>query len=241
MADIIMAFWDEEDITIRAIESVINTAQNIRFIMIDNGSHDAASRRIIDYLGEKNQRFIYHRFESNQGFSRGYNLGIKLSDSSNIILMNNDIVCVRDWLYRLEHCANAHATIGVLGLLTDTGRLQNYRKYWGEIPYPELMIYQQKEALRQIRSSCVPFSCVLIKRAVINKIGYLDEDFSPCLGEDDDFCDRARLAGFETAILLSAFVYHAHRTSVHKLENFEEIAARNRALYAQKYRARRSR
>lgn len=239
LSDIIMAFWDEEESTLKALKSIKETAQNIRMILIDNGSHEAAARRIIDYLDDNNFKFIYHRYQSNQGFSRAYNQGIKLSDSENIILMNNDIVCVRDWLFRLEFTANARPKIGILGLLTDTGKIQNYRKYYGELAQPEDYIYKQREALRQIRASCVPFSCVLIKHEVIAKIGLLDEDFSPCLGEDDDYCDRARLAGFETALLLSAFVYHAHRTSVNKIENFSEIAKRNAALYWQKYRERR--
>ena len=37
--------------------------------------------------------------------------------------------------------------------------------------------------------------CYLFKRTVMDRVGYLDEMFSPGHYEDDDYCYRARLAG----------------------------------------------
>ncbi len=54
----------------------------------------------------------------------------------------------------------------------------------------------------------VAFLCTLIKREVIDKIGGLDERFSPGNYEDDDFCLRAQLAGFKTVIVKDAFIHH---------------------------------
>jgi GT2 family glycosyltransferase len=47
-----------------------------------------------------------------------------------------------------------------------------------------------------IEHSFLVFFCVMIKREVFDKIGMLDEVFSPGYGEDTDFCIRAGKAGY---------------------------------------------
>ncbi|MBK7500134.1 MAG: glycosyltransferase family 2 protein [Ignavibacteriales bacterium] len=54
----------------------------------------------------------------------------------------------------------------------------------------------------------VAFLCTLIKREVIEKIGGLDERFTPGNFEDDDFCLRAQLAGYKTVIAQDVFIHH---------------------------------
>jgi glycosyltransferase involved in cell wall biosynthesis len=50
--------------------------------------------------------------------------------------------------------------------------------------------------------------CLLIKRAVYDKIGGLDERFGLGFFDDDDLCERARRAGFELAVAHDLFVHH---------------------------------
>src|SRR5690606_37756600 len=49
--------------------------------------------------------------------------------------------------------------------------------------------------------------CLAMKREVPDRIGLLDERFSPGQYEDDDYCYRARLAGFRRMIAGDTFVY----------------------------------
>ena len=49
----------------------------------------------------------------------------------------------------------------------------------------------------------------MVRQGVIEKAGMLDERFF-ILGNDDDYCDRVRLAGYKTAVSLNCFVYHRH-------------------------------
>ena len=55
--------------------------------------------------------------------------------------------------------------------------------------------------------SCPGF-CLLMKRAVYEAIGGLDERFGLGFFDDDDLAERARRAGFELAVAHDLFVHH---------------------------------
>jgi len=52
------------------------------------------------------------------------------------------------------------------------------------------------------------FPCVYIKRALINRIGYLDESFSEFGKDDLDYSIRARQAGYKLAVTNAVSVIH---------------------------------
>jgi glycosyltransferase involved in cell wall biosynthesis len=56
--------------------------------------------------------------------------------------------------------------------------------------------------------------CLLIKRAVLEEIGLFDEvAFPEGYGEENDYCLRARAAGWQLAVADDAYVYHAQSRS----------------------------
>ena len=68
--------------------------------------------------------------------------------------------------------------------------------------------------------------CAVLNMEVVNKIGLLDERFF-ILGNDDDYCDRVRLAGFITGVALNCFVRHEHGTTknaIFPLKSQERLA-----------------
>jgi hypothetical protein len=50
--------------------------------------------------------------------------------------------------------------------------------------------------------------CMAMRREVVEKIGGLDESFGLGLFEDDDFCVRAWLGGFEAFIAKDVYIHH---------------------------------
>lgn len=71
--------------------------------------------------------------------------------------------------------------------------------------------------LRQFKLTPKPlaFICVYIKRDLINKIGFLDEEFNEYGYDDVDYCRRTQQAGYELAVTPFVTIIHwgdAHAT-----------------------------
>ena len=78
--------------------------------------------------------------------------------------------------------------------------------------------------------------CLLIKRAVYESIGGLDEQFGLGLWDDDDLAERARRAGFELAVAHDLFVHHfGSRTFQGNGIDAERLLKENSAKFAQKW------
>jgi hypothetical protein len=78
--------------------------------------------------------------------------------------------------------------------------------------------------------------CLLMKRAVYEKIGGLDERFGLGFFDDDDLAERARRAGFELAVAQDLFVHHfGSRTFVGNGVDAEGLRDENARRFADKW------
>jgi glycosyltransferase involved in cell wall biosynthesis len=79
-------------------------------------------------------------------------------------------------------------------------------------------------------------SCLLMKRAVFDAIGGLDERFGLGFFDDDDLAERARRAGFELAVAHDLFVHHfGSRTFVGNGVDANRLLDENAARFAAKW------
>ena len=78
--------------------------------------------------------------------------------------------------------------------------------------------------------------CLLMKRAVYDKIGGLDERFGLGLFDDDDLAERARRAGFELAVAHDLFVHHfGSRTFLGNGIDIDRLLEENARRFAAKW------
>ncbi|CUU48161.1 glycosyltransferase [Clostridium beijerinckii] len=184
-------------------------------IIVDNNSTDGTR----EWLKEQNDiKLILN--DENVGFPRGCNLGIEAAEKDNdILLLNNDTKVSPRWLDNLKICLYSDESIGAVGPITN-----NCSNYQGiNVPYSTIdhMIefasnnnisaperWEQKPRL-------IAF-CMLIKRTVIDKIGNLDERFTPGNFEDDDLCMRIIEAGYKLMVCNDSFIHHFGSTSFKK-------------------------
>ncbi len=245
MTDIIMLTKDHSSITIECLEAIHKFTADYQIIWIDNGSDVGELNRVKAFIQAKGIPYRLIRNARNEGFIRGVNQGINASTSEHLVLMNNDVVVTERWLEKMLDFQQTHPRAGVIGVLTDTGTIQNYNgpktrpltKWTIESGDPFDYHNHLPPIYREVTASCVPFSCVLMSKRMIQKVGLLDEDFSPGYGDDDDYCDRARLAGWRTVILLNVLVYHKHGATFYsefQLAEMERIRKAHRELYFRK-------
>ncbi|MFW9917875.1 MAG: glycosyltransferase, partial [Candidatus Thorarchaeota archaeon] len=152
--------------------------------------------------------------EKNLGFAAGNNQGIAVASGDYILLINNDVVVTPGWLGRMISCAERNPKCGIVGprsnyvsgpqlvkeVAYDTNTLSGLNKFSKD--------YSEKHDGRSRPIGRVVGFCMLIKRAVIDKIGGLDTRYGLGNFEDDDFSLRAALAGFESWIAEGCFVHH---------------------------------
>lgn len=78
--------------------------------------------------------------------------------------------------------------------------------------------------------------CLLLKVAALNIVGGLDTRFWPGNFEDDDYCLRIKLAGYDLLIAHDVFIYHAGgQTFTGQSFNYSEIMQVNWQQFREKW------
>ncbi|AUI69528.1 glycosyltransferase [Beggiatoa leptomitoformis] len=221
----------------RCLESIktYSTAP-YHLILVDDGSATETHDYLADYA--KGEMATLLRNEQARGYTCAANQGLHASQNPYSLLLNSDTIVSAHWLERLVACANSAPEIGLVGPLSNTASWQSIpaiesKGDWAENPLPTDMSVPQfanrVAALSNRLYPRIPFLngfCLLIKRAVITQIGYFDEArFGQGYGEENDYCIRARQAGWQLAIADDVYIYHAQSKS-YSHERRKQLAER---------------
>jgi GT2 family glycosyltransferase len=74
-------------------------------------------------------------------------------------------------------------------------------------------------------------SCTLVRRAVVERVGLLDERWYLGFGADNQWFDRIQRAGFRIGVNRKSRIFHLHRASIRKVPNFRQIAEHEQKLF----------
>jgi len=154
--------------------------------------------------------------EQNAGFATNVNRGLRVADPRHdVILLNSDVVPMRDWLASLQFATTQRPEIGIVGakLLYPDNRIQ----YAGTIRNPDAPEwfdhrYRFKPADWGPADIAGPTlaatgACMYIVRGVLDHVGLFDEEYG--MGyEDVDYCLRTWKAGYEVVYAPSARLHH---------------------------------
>ena len=211
------------------------THEDYEIIVVDNGSEDGTPQ----YCLREKIRLI--SLPKNKGFPAACNLGLKIATGDALLLLNNDIVVTHNWLSNMLNCLYSSERIGIVGPYTNyaSGRQQRDSGYTDLSQFHEIAATanMQNPELRMPLNRLVGF-CFLFKREVMNKIGLLDEQFTPGHYEDDDYCYRARLAGFELMLAGDVVVHHHGSRSFNKVdkEQLAKLVHKNHKRFLEKWK-----
>jgi len=205
---IILNFNNQKDI-IPCLESLIKNYPKINIIIIDNASTDGSLQSVIS-LNYKGLQIIKN--QKNLGFAKGVNKGIKLAlkqGAQDALLLNPDTLPGRGFLEPL--LANPAEIVGsVLKFqrkghwVYDFGGKVNF--WTGRTSHDEFS-NQESGTRIQKKIDYVSGACMLIRKKVFEKIGFLNERYF-LFFEDSDFCLRAKKAGFKVALEPKSMIIH---------------------------------
>ncbi|MGU3588741.1 glycosyltransferase [Methylobacterium brachiatum] len=229
---VIMPVYKGRGETLRAIHACLAAPQKTPFTLLavnDRSPDPDLTADLRDLAG----RGLFHLVENreNLGFVRSVNRGLSLRQGKAVVLLNSDAQVFGDWLDRLvAHAETPHAEaaeaegrppVGSVTPLSNNATICSYPRFNAnntmalEIPRPELD--QAARTLNRGRSIEVPTGvgfCLYMTAAALDAVGPLDEvAFGKGYGEENDWCMRARKAGFSNLLAEDVYVYHAGQIS----------------------------
>ncbi len=192
-------------------------------IVVDNRSSDGS----VEMLQQEFPQAMLIENPRNLGFTVPMNQALQRARGEFLLQLNPDTIVHPQALVRLIAFMREHPEAGICGpkVLNTDGSLQAPCRRVESRPcavityflglhklFPKsrlfgqyLMNYMDEDVTHEV--SGVAGSCMLIRRQVIEQIGYLDERFF-AYQEDADYCFRARKAGWKIYYVPSAQITH---------------------------------
>ena len=152
----------------------------------------------------------------NLGFVKTCNSGMKAMGKRDIVLLNSDTLVAPGWVKKLSTAAYSSKEIGTVTPLTNNGTVCSIPNFCEENSMPLGFDVEKLDSLVERVSlkrypklpTCVGF-CTYIKRELLNKVGYFDEEnFGRGYGEENDLSCRAQKAGYVDVLDDATFVFH---------------------------------
>jgi N-acetylglucosaminyl-diphospho-decaprenol L-rhamnosyltransferase len=194
-------------------------------VVVDNASADGSA----DMVAERYPWVRLIRSPRNGGFACGNNLALRQARGRAVLLLNPDTLVPPGGIGGLLDRLEAHPEAGIVGpkLLKPNGAMHLACRR--SFPTPSVAFYRLSglgklfprsprfgrynltfiapDIPLEVDSVCG--ACMLIRSAVIERIGLLDERFF-MYGEDLDWCLRAQAAGWTVRYEPSIVVQHQH-------------------------------
>lgn len=226
---IIIVNYNTYDLTKQTIDSVINTKHNFQYeiLLIDNASRDGSIEKLQEEYVALISKGLLQIFINgdNLGFSKANNIGIKASRGKYILLLNSDTTVNDDCLEKCISKMETNTDIGALGckVILPDGSLDHACKRGFPTPKASLYyllklhklnplkyglydaLYLNENEVGEVGSIMGAF--MLMPKAVLNKVGFLDEDFF-MYGEDIDLCYRIKESGYKILYYPEANITH---------------------------------
>jgi GT2 family glycosyltransferase len=237
---IIILNWNGGEETLACLAALRAATYPAQALVVDNGSQDGSLERIVASFPE----VAVLPLGSNHGFSAGVNRGIELAlarGAEYVLLLNNDSRPAEDMLELLVSFAEAQPACGLAS--PSIYQIDHPERFWvvgGRWTIYGIMhegwdTLDSGQYVGPTRFDIVFGTALLIRRAVLERIGNFDERFFVYY-EDADFSLRARRAGFSAFVVPQARLWHAGSYSTRNRHYLKEFYfSRSRTLFFRKY------
>jgi GT2 family glycosyltransferase/glycosyltransferase involved in cell wall biosynthesis len=208
IVDIIVPVYNSPEWVRACLRSLLcNTDWPYRLIVVDDGS-DSYTRNELSTLVAEHKSSLLIANETNLGFVRSCNIGMRSSDGLHVVLLNSDAIVPPGWLSRLVRCAEADPSIGIVNPLSNEAAnisiplapgcnflgMDEGLQRSGKVSYPDIV-------------TAIGF-CLLLRRRMLENIGLFDEVYGMGYCEETDLCLRAMKAGWRVVACDNVYVFH---------------------------------
>jgi len=212
---IIILNWNGKTDTIECLHSLQTISYpNYKIIIVDNASGDGS----VQALRSEFPTLEIIENQKNLRFAGGNNIGLRYALEKNaeyVLLLNNDTIVEKNFLFELVHCAENDERVGIAGAKIYYYTEKN--KIWyaggkiawniGWISHRGIRETDFNQYYQEEETDYVTGCCMLLRRNLIEEIGLLDEAYF-IYGEDADWCMRAKNNGYKLMYVPTAKLYH---------------------------------
>jgi len=164
----------------------------------------------------------------NAGYSTSNNKlvkkAIKEYNPEYILHIDDDTEIIdKKWLSEMVKFAEENKEVGILGckIIYPDGSLQwFYKNRKMNFLKTHEKIEETEETFGNYEVTNVIGACMLIRRKVIDEIGFLDEKFNPAYGEETDFCLRVSKKGYKLFYLGDVKIIHIGGSSTKHVKDW---------------------
>ena len=238
---IIITHYQTPELLDLCLDSIIKATKDIKkeIIVVDSESRED-TRHLIK---EKYKQVRILPFRKNVGYAKLVNAGLRKVKGEFILILNADIIVTENSIDKMLDFLRRHPEIGIIGprLMDFTGKIQIScfanptlgallarrtilgKTRWGRKKLSEFVLNEAcKKVNRPLEVDWLQGSAIMIKRCLLDKIGYLDENFFIYF-EDADWCRRCWQAGKKVIYFPSAKMFHYYHRASKKWGGFLDL------------------
>lgn len=190
------------------------TASCHTVLIVNDGSSEEALREYLDQIALDSSTVVLH-LSVNRGFVHAVNQGMSHS-KNDIILLNSDTVVTPRWVEKLDAALYSAPNVGTVTPWTNKGTICSLPRFCEDNELPPTLsadeISEMAETVSHGKYLHLPTAvgfCTAIRRQLIEEIGFFDEEtFGRGYCEENDFCMRAKEAGYVNVLDDRTFILH---------------------------------
>lgn len=216
MIDVVVPVFRDVGGTRDCLEAVLATNDGLlaRLIVIDDRGDDPEMNPMLREFRARRPEVRLLENERNLGFVASANRGLLLHQGD-VVVLNSDTVPAEGWLRELAAVFESDARIAAVSPLSNNGTLCSVPKFCHATPAEE--VDPRKLDLTKLPAftempTAVGF-CMLMRGAVLDQLGAFDPAWGRGYNEENDWCQRARAAGYLVGRANRAYVAHVGSVS----------------------------
>jgi GT2 family glycosyltransferase len=243
---LIIPCFNHRKVTAQCLASIFKSdLKDISYkaVVIDDASTDYTGKLIQTIIDEGHPVELITN-KVNMGYVDSTNKVLRNLNSEYVLFMNNDVLleptCIRNLLGEMLK----RPEYGIIGGT-------QYDHMWRELSPLKYFVRGEEATLwnhilvKNLPIRDIPdiinvddthFACSICSKKVVDKIGFISEEFRPGNYDQEDYCLRVKEAGFKIGIATTAKYIHNYSTSTSDNPKFwEDVLNRNRETFWAKW------